>query len=140
MVTTWVWTLGPVRLTKGPVLTVPLVLEIVGTSGCFIVRSKFKKLLPGLGTGLRGRFGGELQIRNGYTDEYIVNMLLEVPIGLHFTELHIHADRACLLRAVRLAEACCRTLVDLLFSCVVCSGKSPPLPDLLVSLVLTSIH
>ena len=109
-------------------------------SGCFIVRPTFKQLLPGLGTGLRGRFGGELQIRDGYTNEYIVNMLLEVPAGLHFTKLHIHADRACLLQTVRLAEACCKTLVNLLFSCAIHLGKSSPLPNLLVSLILTSTH
>ena len=109
-------------------------------SGPFVVRSKSKKRLPGLGATLRGRFGGELQIRNGYTDEHIVNMLLEIPAGLHFTKLHVHADRACLLQTVRLAEACCKTLVNLLFSCAIYFGKSSPLPNLLVSLVLTSIH
>ena len=109
-------------------------------SGPFVVQSKFKKRLPGLGAGLRGRFGGELQIRNGYTDEYIVNMLLEIPTGLHFTKLHVHADRACLLQTVRLAEACCETLVNLLFSCAIYFGKLSPLPDLLVSLVPISTH
>jgi len=116
----------------------PILNDLI-LSGCFIVRSEFKKLLPGLGTGLRGRFGGELRIRDGYTDEYIVNMLLEVPTGLHFTKLHVRASRACLLQTVRLAEACCETLVDLLFS-YICTGKSSPLPDPLVSLVLISMH
>ena len=110
-------------------------------SGCFIVRSTFKQLFPGLGAGLRGRFGGELQIRDGYTNEYIVNMLLEVPTGLYFTKIYIYADRPCLLPTVRLAEACCKALVNLLFSCAIHSGKSSPLPaDLLVSLVLRSMH
>ena len=64
-------------------------------SGTVVVR--FRKLLPGLGTVLMGRFGGELRIWNGRTDEDFVNMLLEVPTGLHFTKLHIYANRACLL-------------------------------------------
>jgi len=97
-------------------------------SGPFVVRSKSKKRLPGLGAGLRGRFGGELQIRNGRIDEYIVNMLLEVPTGLHFTKLHVHGGPVCLLQTVRLAEACCKTLVNLFFSCAIYSGKSSPLP------------
>jgi hypothetical protein len=80
-------------------------------AGTIVVR--FRKLLPGLGTVLRGRFGGELRIRNGYTDEDFVNMLLEVPTRLHFTELHIDAGRACLLQTVKLAEACSKTLVKL---------------------------
>ena len=109
-------------------------------SGPFVARSKSNKRLPGSGTILRGRFGGELQIRNGCdTNEYIVNMLLEVPTGLHFTKIYIYADCPCLLPAVRLAEACCKTLVNLLFSCAIYFGKSSPLPDLLVSLVLISI-
>ena len=101
-------------------------------SGPFVVWSKSKKRLPGLGTVLRGRFCGELQIRNGHTNEYIVDMLLEVPTGLHFTKLHVHADCACLLQTVRLAEACCETLVNLLFSCAIYFGKLSPRPDLLV--------
>ena len=109
-------------------------------SGPSVARSKSNKRLTGLGAVLRGRFGGELQIRNGYTDEYIVNMLLEVPTGLHFTKLHVHAGRACLLQTVRLAEACCKTLVNLLFSCAMHLGKSSPLPNILISLILTSTH
>ena len=101
-------------------------------SGPFVVGSKPKKRLPGLGAGLRGKFGGELQIRNGYTDEYIVNMLLEVPTRLHFTKIYIYADCPCLLPTVRLAGACCKTLVNLLFSCAIYFGKSSPLFDLLV--------
>ena len=51
-------------------------------SGPFVARSKSKKRLPRLQADLRGRFGGELQIWSGYSDEYIANMLLEVPIGV----------------------------------------------------------
>jgi len=92
-------------------------------SGGFVTRPKFEKRLPGLGKGLRGRFGGELRIKDGYTDWYIVNMLLEVPTGLHFTKLYVDASRMCLLQTVRLAEACCKTLVNLSLSCAIYSGK-----------------
>ena len=51
-------------------------------SGPFVARSKSKKRLPRLQADLRGRFGGELQIWSRYSDEYIANMLLEVPIGV----------------------------------------------------------
>ena len=80
-----------------------------------------------LGAGLRGRFGGELEVRDGHTvSKELVDMLLEVPTGLHFTKIYIHAELSDLPQVVRLAEACCKTLVD--FSCL-CStylGKSHP--------------
>jgi len=59
-----------------------------------VVQSEFRKLLPGLGTVLRGRFSGELRTKNGNTGEEFMDMLLEIPTGLHFTE---HVDCACLL-------------------------------------------
>ena len=40
-------------------------------------------------------------------------MLLEVPTGLHFTELEIESVGGHILQAVWLAESCGRTLVDL---------------------------
>ena len=80
----------------------------------------------GLGTGLRGRFGGELQLRDKYT---VSEKLLEVPTGLHFTKIYIYVDFPCLLQTVRLAEACCKTLVDLSYSCSTHSGKPHPASD-----------
>ena len=77
----------------------------------------------GLGTGLRGRFGGESQLRDKYT---VSEKLLEVPTGLHFTKIYIYVDFPCLLQTVRLAEACCKTLVDLSYSCSTHSGKPHP--------------
>jgi len=67
---------------------------------------------PGIGTVLKGRFSGRLIVRD--PGEGIVNMLSEIPSGLHFTELYIH----CTVNpfpspGVRLAEACCKTLVKL---------------------------
>ena len=85
-------------------------LNDLALSGSVFVR--FGRLLPGLGTVLRGKFGGELRLRIGYTNRDFVNMLLEVPTGLNFTKLDIHADRMCLLQTVRLAEACRKTLVE----------------------------
>jgi hypothetical protein len=80
--------------------------------------------LPGMGTVLRGRFGGQLRLLDGQADEDVVNMLLEVPTGLHFTELHIRGTHESFLPTVRLAEACCKTLVKLSYT-VSIHGKSP---------------
>ena len=125
-------------------------------SGTIVVR--FRKLLLGLGTVLKGRFSGELRIWEGYAGEELVDMLLEIPTGLHFTKLCISANPACLIQTVRLAEACCETLVNFSYSGFI-QGKSrvPPPPhralpfldsslvninlsDLLVSVVLASVH
>ena len=71
--------------------------------------------LPGIGTVLKGRFGGRLILHDAGED--VVNMLLEIPSGLHFAGLEIHCtgDRfPCW--AVRVAEACCKTLVKLSYT------------------------
>ncbi|KAF9645585.1 hypothetical protein BDM02DRAFT_3119989 [Thelephora ganbajun] len=44
------------------------------------------KLWPGLGTALKAKFGGKLELYGEHTDEGVVDILLEVPTGLHFTE------------------------------------------------------
>ena len=94
-------------------------------SGTVVAQPESRKPLPGLGTGLRGRFGGELRIRNGHIDKEFVDMLLEVPTGLHFTKIYIYADCPCLLQTVRLAEACCETLVNFSYSGFVLSKSHP---------------
>jgi len=71
---------------------------------------------PGIETVPRGRFGGKLRLIQGYADESVVNMLLEVPTGLHFTEVDIRGIHECLLSTVRLAEACGKTLVKLSYA------------------------
>jgi len=86
-------------------------LNDLAISGIVVARSK--SLLPGLGAALKGRFGGEFRLGDGYTNEDVVNMLLGVPTGLHFTTLNIYPNRACLLQTVRVAEACRKTLVEL---------------------------
>ena len=68
-----------------------------------------------MGTALRGRFGGQLQLLFGRDDTDVMDMLLGIPTGLHFTEVHIHANYECLLSTVRFAEACSRTLVKLTY-------------------------
>ena len=102
-------------------------LENVTVSGNFVVRVG----KPRPATAPRGRFGGELRIRNGQTEKSFVNLLLEVPTGLHFTKIHVHPDCACLLQTVRLVEACCETLVELTYMGSILGKSSPALSDLL---------
>jgi hypothetical protein len=84
-----------------------------------------RNALSGIGTVLRGRFGGQLRLLNGYADKDVMNMLLEVPTGLHFTEMRIRGTHGSFLSTVRLAEACCKTLVKLSYA-VSIHGKSHP--------------
>ena len=70
-----------------------------------------RRTLAGIGTTLNGRFGGQLRLLKGLVDKDIMNMLLEVPTGLHFTEMEVCGTNECLLPTVRLAEACAKTLV-----------------------------
>ena len=72
-----------------------------------------KKTLAGIGTVLRGDFGGRLILRDGCADAGVMNMLLEIPTGLRFTEVQIQCKRNCLPSAVRLVEACSKTLVKM---------------------------
>ena len=72
--------------------------------------------LVGIGAVLRGRFGGRLQLLREYAKKDAADMLLEVPTGLHFTEVEIRGIHGCLLSTARLAEACCKTLVKLSYA------------------------
>jgi len=72
---------------------------------------------------LLGRFVGQLQLCGGYADEDTMNMLLEIPNGLHFSEARIQCMRERLLSAVGLVEACGNTLVKLSHT-VTFRGKS----------------
>ena len=73
-------------------------------------------ILQGRGAVLRGRFGGRLRFSGHHTCLGVVDMLLEVPTGLHFTEMSIFTPHDCLLHTVRLAEACGKTLVKLTYT------------------------
>jgi len=77
----------------------------------------------GIGTVLRGRFGGRLQLLRGPGHGAITNMLLEIPTGLCFTEIEIRCKREFLLSTMRLAEACSKTLVKFLYA-ITFYGKS----------------
>jgi len=79
----------------------------------------------GIGTVLKGRFGGRLQLLKGYAGMGVVDMLLEVPTGLRFTEVEIRCIHGCLPSTVRLAEVCCKTLVKLSYA-VTCYCKFHP--------------
>ena len=70
--------------------------------------------LPRIGTVPNERFGGRLKLRVEYTGEDIINRLLEIPSRLHLAELVIYCGKSRLpIWAVRLAEACGKTLVKL---------------------------
>ena len=86
------------------------------------------KNLPGPGAGmvLRGRFGGVLVLRWGYVDNDVSDMLLEVPSGLHFSEVQIRCARERLPPAVRLAEACSKILVKLSLTEIFHRRSNPP--------------
>ena len=72
-----------------------------------------RKELVGIGAVLKGRFGGKLMLYGEYVDEDVINMLLEVPTGLGFTELQTSCTPERFPSAVRLAEACGKTLLKL---------------------------
>ena len=61
----------------------------------------------------------------GDVSEDVVDLLLEIPSGLRFTDMQIYGAREHLLSAVRLAEACGKTLVKLLYRAT-SDGKSRP--------------
>jgi len=70
---------------------------------------------PGTGTALRGRLGGRLRLHDWHAFADVINVLLEVPTGLHFPEVEILGTYECLSLAVRLAEACGKSLVYLTY-------------------------
>ncbi|KAF9781851.1 hypothetical protein BJ322DRAFT_1078792 [Thelephora terrestris] len=74
--------------------------------------------LLGIGTVLKGEFGGQLRLLRlkRHADPEVMNMLLEVPTGLHFTEVYILTVYDCLPSTVRLAEACGKNLVKFTYS------------------------
>ena len=94
------------------------------------LRSMDRKKFQGIGTALKGKLGGRLQLHKLIkgTDADVVNMLLEVPTGLHFTEMDLRGTYRCLLSAARLVEACRKTLMRLSYM-VDEYGKSCPIPS-----------
>lgn len=84
-----------------------------------------RKETPGIGTVLKGRFGGNLILYSDDDCKDVVDMLLEIPSGLHFTEAWIYYKREHLLSTVRLVEAFSQTLVKLSHK-VASQGKLHP--------------
>ena len=84
-----------------------------------------KDVSPGVGATPRGRFGGQLLLCGGCASQDVVDMLLETPSRLHFNAMQIYSMRECLPSAVRLMEACSKTLVKLSHG-VASLGKSQP--------------
>lgn len=89
-------------------------LNDLSLSGTLLTRGR--DTLLGIGTTLRGDFGGQLRLTKRQAHVNVVNMLLEVPTGVHFTEVHILSEYECLYPAVRLSEACGENLVRLTYS------------------------
>ena len=81
--------------------------------------------LAGSGAVVRGRFGGRLILSSasGYDYGHIIDMLLEFPPGLRFTEVQFHCTCKGLPSTVRIGEACGKTVVKLLHK-VESYGKS----------------
>ena len=85
--------------------------------------------LPGIGTALKGRFGGQLILWGGSVNKDLINMLLEIPSGLHFTEVQIHSRaRNPLPSIVSLTGACRKSLVKLSYK-LISHRKSPSSPS-----------
>ena len=86
-----------------------------------------RREVRGIGKALRGRFRGKLVLHNiRSTNMDVVSTLLEIPTGLHFTEVEIQCARECLPPVVKLVEACCKTIVKLSHA-VNTYGKSHPI-------------
>ena len=86
-------------------------LDDLSLSGYFVPVDK--RELVGIGTVLRGRFGGRLIRTLNGDDKDVIDMLLEIPSGLHFTEVRLDGSSKGLPSAIRLAEACGKTAVKL---------------------------
>ena len=87
-----------------------------------------RKELIGMGKNLKGRFRGRLRLLKGLAHSDVVNMLLEVPTGLHFTGVEVRGTYECLLPTVRLVEACGGSLVK--FAYTVSLSRKFPAPFL----------
>ena len=90
-------------------LQLPNLDDLVLTSD-FLADRKF----PGIRTVPKGKFSGRLLLGGEWVGEDVINMLLEIPSGLRYAKLDIYCtDGPLPSSAVRLAEACCKTLVEL---------------------------
>ena len=68
---------------------------------------------PVIEAALKGRFSGRLRLVGEL--ESFVHMLLDIPAGLHYTEVQVHSIHERVLSTVRPAGACGETLEKLLY-------------------------
>ena len=102
-------------------------LDDLKLSGTYV--SPDRRELSGIGKAPKGRFGGRLVLCGACVGEDTINMLLDIPSGLRFVELEICCTQNRLpSSAVRLAEACGKTLVKLSHT-VGLKCKSYPFPQ-----------
>ena len=87
-------------------------LNNVSLSGSLLVTSR--DTLRGMGTVLRGDFGGRLRLIKETTE--VAHILLAVPTGLHFTKVEVLGMHECLITTVMLAEECGRSLTKLTYT------------------------
>jgi len=97
-------------------------LEDLSLTGCTMSKERWMR---GIGAAPRGRFGGRLILRNQYVEEDAVNVLLEIPSGLRFTEVQIHCAAKFLPSAVRVVEEFGKTLVKLSYNPIVPCKSHP---------------
>ena len=111
-------TFGPDTFTTRPV-QIRDVMALLSGSGDLALSGPLvwtdKRALLWIEAVLRGKFVGELGLFGEHVAGGVVDTLLDIPTGLHFTELNIHSLRECLLSTVRLTEACSKTLVRLVY-------------------------
>ena len=79
-------------------------------SGALVSVNELERIVMTLRGGFAGKFGLRVAC---YAGRDTMDMLFEILIGLHFTEVEILCARECLPSAVKLVEACGKTLVKL---------------------------
>ena len=112
-------TFGPDTITTEPMQIRDITVHISSLFD-FLISGPLARVdgetLLGIKTIMGGRFGGQLRLFGEHVTGGVVDMLLDSPTGLHFTELEIRSLCECLHSTVRLAEACNKTLVKLSYA------------------------
>ena len=98
-------------------------LDDLSLSGAAVLHSEPP---PGYGTDPRWRFCGKLQLHGMLAGTSSMNLLLENPTSLRFTEVEICCLHNSLLSTVRLVEACSKSLVKLSYKIALHHGKAHP--------------
>ena len=84
-----------------------------------------RNALLGIGTVPRGRFGGELVLRDVFSNRDAIIMLFEILTGLPFSKVEIDCAREYIPRVIRLVEACSETIVKLSLNVFFGGGYHP---------------